>query len=135
LRWQEENLLARMTDRRESMPHFSDQFLKARTQHSDCRRQGGRLLQEALRCSLGDVIDVSATGMRILTNRKRRGKVTIHLEGRFGQMAVAAEVIWSRRLGFRRHQVGLRFLNLDRKQARQLRDLMFCHRQIMPEAA
>ncbi len=81
-------------------------------------RRGDRYQATNVRCMLGDVVDVSSTGLRV------RGKgappaaaaQVIHLnvctEGQ--KVNCAARIVWSRRVGFRSFEVGLEFVNTSR---------------------
>jgi hypothetical protein len=77
-------------------------------------RRHGRVRCQHIECSLGRVLNLSASGL----NAACRGRpvyelgepivVTIHgLEGPF---EVPARVVWIRKIGFRRHEVGVTFL-------------------------
>ena len=104
-------------------------------QNADCRRSGGRLRQDSVFCNLGEILDISATGLRMQSTRKRRGKVMVHLAGPIEQMVLEAEVIWSRRLGFRRYEVGLRFCEMNEATMKKLGAIMFSRSQKLPKAA
>ncbi|MFG0251253.1 MAG: PilZ domain-containing protein [Phycisphaerales bacterium JB038] len=84
------------------------------------RRRFGRMRIEHLPCSLGTVLDLSAGGLRVLTNKlsaKKLGEmVPVELNGTHRSGTFQAEVTWSERVGFRRHVVGLRFLDLTDEQ-------------------
>ncbi|MEM6459203.1 MAG: EAL domain-containing protein [Planctomycetota bacterium] len=84
----------------------------ARPEISEKRRHG-RYRPEGLRCNLGQVIDLSLGGMRVLSRRRLEGDVTVELRTpRQGPMSLAGRVTWCRVLGPREHVLGLTFEGL-----------------------
>jgi len=83
---------------------------------NDPRRRSERHPAEGMRCQIGDVVDLSGSGMRILCKGKPPLAVgqCIDLKLRFADGAVAlhGQAMWMRRAGLRRHEIGVRFLNL-----------------------
>lgn len=79
----------------------------------DGRRIPGRLPQEQLICDLGPVLDLSPGGMRVLATRPRLGSMDVGLRGGDVSLSLRVKVAWSRRLGFRRHEIGLTFIDVD----------------------
>jgi hypothetical protein len=94
----------------------------------DGRRIPGRLPQEQLVCDLGPVLDLSAGGMRVLCTRPLLGKMDVGLRGSDFGVKLCTKVAWSRRLGFRRHEIGLTFLDVDEKVATMLSRISSDHR-------
>ena len=92
------------------------------------RRIPGRLPQEQLVSSLGPVLDLSAGGMRVLTTRPLLGMRDIGLRGGDFSVKLSTKVAWSRRLGFRRHEIGLTFLDVDEELASMLSRISSDHR-------
>ncbi|MHC5001540.1 MAG: PilZ domain-containing protein [Planctomycetota bacterium] len=88
------------------------------------RRRTGRVCPELLDCNLGRVADVSPGGIRVQRGRPLRGnrRVLLRREGDEG-LLLFATVRWSRRIGFRRHEVGLAFVEPHGDDAAILRDL------------
>jgi len=86
----------------------------------DERRGGGRMLQTGVVSNLGVVVDISAGGMRVLASRRYHGERKIRLLHTDGELRLKATVVWTRRLGLWRHEVGLRFINLDAATAAKL---------------
>ena len=82
----------------------------------------GRIPQEQLASSLGPVLDLSSGGMRVLTTRPPRPeeRLTVRLLSGAVCLDLACHVAWWRRLGFRRHEVGLTFLDVNEDVARML---------------
>jgi c-di-GMP-binding flagellar brake protein YcgR len=66
-----------------------------------------------LKCDLGDVVDISGTGMRV----KVKGKVSIEQGETFplqihapeGSIRVQCKVIWARKVDWRWSEIGLQF--------------------------
>jgi hypothetical protein len=84
-------------------------------------RRHGRLRTEHLQCRhgqivLGDVTDLSASGLRLLLKSWTPLKpgACLGLALHWGKIAVPvrARVAWARRAGFRKYRVGLEFLDL-----------------------
>ena len=94
----------------------------------DGRRVPGRLPQEMLMSSLGPVLDLSAGGMRVLSRKPRSRDIDVKLVGADVSLTVRAQVAWSQRLGFRRHEVGLTFLEVDEATALLLARISNVHR-------
>ncbi|MEE8238119.1 MAG: PilZ domain-containing protein [Gammaproteobacteria bacterium] len=92
------------------------------------RRIPGRLPQEQLICSLGPVLDLSPGGMRVLCTRPRLGTTDIDIRGGDYSLKLRTKVAWSRRLGFRRHEIGLTFLDVDEELATVLSRISSDHR-------
>ena len=88
------------------------------------RRKSGRLREgETLACDLGSVVDLSAGGMRILAKRKLTGKLDVTLWDTELGLNRRAEVIWCKRLGFRKYEVGLEFRHLTMDDVAELTEL------------
>jgi hypothetical protein len=88
------------------------------------RRRDVRLKQTSLHSSLGPVVDLSRSGMRVRSTRRLRGIVSVKLFNRNGpHLNVKARVVWSKRLGFRRHVAGLEFIDPPPNMLRELAKL------------
>lgn len=93
------------------------------------RRRHGRLRCEETSCCVGQVEDLSASGMRV----KRRGRpimeigdeLTIGVHPDAGEPAIKlhARVVWIEKSGFRQHIYGMEFADLSDDQKRQLSEL------------
>jgi len=79
----------------------------------DDRRTTGRFTQESLECNLGPVLDLSTGGMRVLCKRPHQGTLEVRLRASQYSLALSGQVAWSKRLGFRRHEIGVQFVDLD----------------------
>ena len=95
----------------------------------DGRRIPGRVAQELLVSDLGPVLDLSAGGMRILSTRPpNRSQLDVRLKGPDSSLRVRAKVAWCRRLGFRRHEIGMTFVELDDSASAILNRISQAHR-------
>ena len=92
------------------------------------RRAYGRLRQEALDCNLGVVLDLSLGGMRVQCNRPPKGEIDVELRGSEVKLRLRAQVVWARRVGFRKYEVGLNFLRLPAETIKQLTRISLNHR-------
>lgn len=83
-------------------------------------RKFGRVHIQDVTCSLGEVLDLSASGMRIRTPSKPElpchQQAEISLVCIDGEVIVRIESIWERRTGWRKHEMGVRFLDLTPQQ-------------------
>lgn len=101
------------------------------TRHEDARhannRRHGRVACELLTCTVGEVLDLSASGMKVLIRgRMRTEPGAVHelsLKVLGCRLPVRARVTWSRRVGFLRHQVGFEFIDLNEQVERSLRTI------------
>ena len=88
--------------------------------HSDGpnNRKAGRVRCQQITCSLGEVRDLSATGLRVLCKRNEgisAGQVVCFrlytLEG--AELQVMVHVAWVRKAGWRKHEMGMKFLDVS----------------------
>jgi len=83
----------------------------------DDRRRHGRIRTEEVTCSIGDVVDLSASGMRVESKGRRAVSLgdTVSLTLKYGQYAlpIDAQVVRIQKTGFRRHVLGLQFEKLN----------------------
>ncbi len=92
------------------------------------RRSPGRVQQEELMCDLGPVLDLSSGGMRILSRRQLRDNIKAKVWAYNFNMILDARVAWTNRLGFRRHEIGLEFINVDESTSKILGRISATHR-------
>ncbi len=93
------------------------------------RRRHGRLRCEDTSCCVGQVTDLSASGMRV--NRRGRPimdvgdelQIGIHPDAGEPAITLTARVVWIERKGFRKHIYGMEFAGLNDDQKRQLGEL------------
>ena len=76
------------------------------------RRRFGRFGAERLGCDLGRVMDLSGGGMRVRCSRRLSGGVDVKLWTVKRQATVQAKIVWARRIGFRKYELGLEFRDL-----------------------
>ena len=94
----------------------------------DGRRIPGRVAQELLVSDLGPVLDLSPGGMRVLATRPPVGKLAVRIRAGDVSLTLRSSVAWSRRLGFRRHEIGLAFIDVDENAAGILATIAADHR-------
>lgn len=83
---------------------------------------------ESLWCDLGVVSDLSHGGMRLVCKKVPKSPVRLELHGCGHELVVDARIAWATRLGFRRHELGIEFVNLTPKQVRQLTTMAMTNR-------
>ncbi len=95
----------------------------AAARERDSRRHG-RVRTDSLVCSLGEVMDISASGLRVRCQGRPTctvGKrVEIILPGTDGPFRVFARPVWIRKTGMFKHEVGVCFEDLDEDARLQL---------------
>jgi len=81
---------------------------------TDDRRICGRLLTEQLETDVGRVVNLSASGMRVVTRHSLKGRIGESIEVSLGETGaiVKGQIVWARRTGFRKHVAGIRFIEL-----------------------
>lgn len=77
----------------------------------DERRTAPRIDGSRLRSNLGAVLDVSRTGMRVISRSVPEGEVTVHLGDGDSSIALRATVAWSRKVGLFKHMLGIEFVD------------------------
>ena len=91
-------------------------------------RQSGRVRFDGLKCDLGRIVDMSSSGMGVIS----RSAMTEHVGTTIGfkisarwcePFVLAGQVRWSRKVGFMKHHIGLAFVNLTPDQRRRLNEL------------
>lgn len=90
----------------------------------DGRRSHNRLAQESIRCNLGLILDLSKGGMRVQSRRiPDESVVDIEVSDDEDVLLLRAQVVWSKKIGFRRNEVGLKFLDLSSELEARLANL------------
>ena len=88
----------------------------AKESFANSKRRYGRVRCHQVGCSLGDVVDLSAGGMRVRSQGSmglRDGnKVGITLQAGAGPIPLPCKVVWMRKSGWRFWEMGLVFLEL-----------------------
>ena len=80
------------------------------------RRQAGRFLSERVKTNVGEILDISATGMRLYSkflcpNRKQVHEISV--KGPDGEFKVVGRVAWVRKVGLFAREFGFEFYGLD----------------------
>lgn len=94
-------------------------------------RRHGRVRCQDIACSLGELMDLSASGMRVrlpamgIVDRAEQGdELTVTLQGLDGPIRLLCRVVWSRKVGIgwgrSRREVGLVFLEVGERERRGL---------------
>lgn len=80
--------------------------------------------QEIL-CNLGKVVDLSASGLRLQTSEKlpKDERISFTLQGLDGPLTLCGRVVWTKRSGFFKREVGIRFEQLQQDTIAALRRL------------
>ncbi|MFM9994267.1 MAG: PAS domain-containing protein [Phycisphaerales bacterium] len=92
-----------------------------------------RMPQEQLRCNLGDVVELGADSLRVMGAKPpKEGETVITFEGVEMDGELRAELLWSKKVGGRQHDVGLRLLNPTPAQQKWLLAIAMQHRRIAP---
>jgi len=97
------------------MGHIPEERAQKRAS-ADRPRRGGRVRLSQVKCSLGDVLDLSATGMRVRARRIHAAEgatIRVTVFGLTRAEDVSAKVVWIRRTGWFRREVGLAFQDLS----------------------
>lgn len=79
------------------------------------QRKHGRVRCQGIYCSFGEILDMSASGMRVLSAIRPPPVdkiVTVTIQTLEGPVAVEARVIWSRKTSFFKREIGMRFVDL-----------------------
>ncbi|WP_432800032.1 PilZ domain-containing protein [Poriferisphaera sp. WC338] len=92
------------------------------------RRHHERLKCKKMTCCLGEVVDISQSGMQIM----RRGRQLIKIDDVFdaqlhydtGFVSLRTQVVWVRKLGFRNWAFGIQFIESSTDAQTQLQDLI-----------
>lgn len=86
-------------------------------------RRHGRLRCDGMKCSIGVVLDVSASGLRLRCGRGAPDPgdtVELYLVGSDRCVKFRAKCVWTRRAGLFRREVGLEYLDMTDDMRRSL---------------
>ena len=103
----------------------------------DLRRRG-RVKCDLLRCSLGEVVDLSGARMRVYYKGApfagNGDRIRTILDCPAGELLVNARVCWVRKLGFRRSTLGLEFVGVTHEDRMALTDIAHSagYRRLLP---
>ena len=82
----------------------------------DNRRRHGRVRVAGVLASIGEVIDISASGMKLrsrtATGLRIGGLCTFSMATPEGVLAVDVLVMWTKRVGWRQSEIGVQFVNI-----------------------
>jgi len=87
------------------------------------RRRSGRFRAGPVASNLGHVVDISATGIHVITRQALDKDLTIFLRGPGVELALRAHVVRCQKLGRRKYDVGLEFIDVTAEDRRGLQAL------------
>jgi PAS domain S-box-containing protein len=97
----------------------------------DASRPPPRVPQEFLSCNLGEVVELGAESMRVYCPRPPKASmVTVTFDGEELERGIRAIVTWSRKLTARKHDVGLKLVDLTQAEQQQLQRIAMQHRRV-----
>jgi hypothetical protein len=80
------------------------------------RRRHGRVLVKGFRSSLGDIMDISRSGVRVRATAplplKQGQQIAVILETPLGTAEVVACVVWQKKAGWLKYECGLEFVDI-----------------------
>lgn len=98
----------------ETLDHFDPEKPEITTS-SDHRRHG-RLRCNSLTCTLGQILDMSGSGMRVYTKKKPSNTVNditmITINTMPKSLDVKIRIVWIHHVGFRKYELGLEYEDL-----------------------
>ena len=81
----------------------------------DDRREDMRVAQNELESSLGRVLDISVSGMRVVCRHVPKDEhIDFQLNTTVDPITVTGKIVWTQRLGFRKHEIGLSFIDASK---------------------
>lgn len=83
-------------------------------------RRAGRFATIDLNCSVGKVLDLSRSGMRVQARTMPSGRFPVEIQFRNETVNVMAEVVWFRRAGMFSKHYGLQFIDVSRELVTRL---------------
>ena len=90
---------------------------------SDRRRRGRFKSLGPLTSNLGNVLDISGGGLRVLSKTKVEGGGRVELILPTDRVIVPARVAWCHKVAFRKYVVGLEFINLTPELTQKLTEI------------
>ncbi len=82
----------------------------------DSRRKHGRVICEMVSCSLGEVLDACAAGVRVRAGKEyeyRIGDIIVFtISGEDRPLTFKGRVMWTKRRGIRKFEMGIQFIEL-----------------------
>ena len=124
---------ARPDTSRSSVSAAGDAISSAPEVQSDTSdsRQMPRMPQELLKCNLGEVVELGGDSIRIYCAKPpKTGEAVIKFEDVETDLELRAEVLWSKKIAGRKHDVGLKFLSLMPESQKRLLRIAMQHRKV-----
>ncbi|MHC4992405.1 MAG: PilZ domain-containing protein [Planctomycetota bacterium] len=87
--------------------------LAAAADASQDRRRHVRVRPTVSFCNLGAVLDLSQSGARMHSRRQMDGEIEFVVNVGDVAFSTRARVVWTRRTGLLRHQIGLEFVGVE----------------------
>ncbi len=88
------------------------------------RRKRGRIKANHTYCELGEVVDLSASGMKVFRKGRSVAKdgdeLSLTIENTGNVAEVDCRIVYIEKTGFRKQTYGIEFLNVDEDKRRQL---------------
>lgn len=85
------------------------------------RRRFGRFNARGVKCNLGEVVDLSATGARVRTRKTLTGEQSLELPGSKNPVTLRATIVWAKKAGLLTYEYGLHFIDPTPDQVRAIR--------------
>jgi hypothetical protein len=87
-------------------------------------------VEASLGCSIGEIVDLSAGGMYLVTTRPPAGAIVVfRLGDENGGLQSEGRVVWFRRRGWRKYEIALEFPPFDDRDKATLTRLCTAHRR------
>jgi hypothetical protein len=103
-------------------------FRRPNHDQRDGQRETPRHRQTGLACNLGEVLDLSTSGMRVRCRHTLDGRIDIVLTDYTRQGQLTADVAWMKPVGNFHYEVGLKFRKLTRAMSSRLGSIAMAHR-------
>jgi hypothetical protein len=88
------------------------------------RRHRGRVKSMgSVTSNLGNVLDISGGGLRVLSKTQMEGEGRVELISTTDRVIVPARVVWCHKVGFRKYVMGLQFINLTPELTQKLTEI------------
>ncbi|MCP3903868.1 MAG: PilZ domain-containing protein [Planctomycetes bacterium] len=84
-------------------------------------RRFGRIRPGGVKCNLGKILDLSASGVRLKCKRPITGDQVVEIRGVDQSIRVLGRVVWGKKVGFRAYEIGLHFLDIPDEAAALIR--------------
>jgi hypothetical protein len=107
------------------LPHSGKVFEPEQPGDSN-RRRAGRFMADRVQTSVGEILDISSTGMRVYSKFMAptpRKLVEVTIKGPDGHFKVVGQVVWVRSVGLLAREFGFEFYGLDPNAREAVGDL------------